>query len=185
MTVRGATKEDSKPLSESLARAFYDDPVFLHFLPDDSTRLKKLKRVMAILFKLGEPHGACYATDNIANPSRPVAARQTNGMCQIPWAYIVNGPALALTGRWRRRHRARALHRWYDGEGASAPRRTGICSRPSSTDPAFHVRKGYVAAWIMRVTVWPRSMRRAHALAQPEIEQGHRTSRSIRASASR
>ena len=38
---------------KSLARAFYDDPVFTHFLPDDSTRLAKLESVMAILFKLG------------------------------------------------------------------------------------------------------------------------------------
>ena len=44
-SVRAATRADTAPLSQSLARAFYTDPVFSHFLPDDSTRLKKLESV--------------------------------------------------------------------------------------------------------------------------------------------
>ena len=94
LTVRGATRADSKPLSESLARAFYDDPVFTHFLPDDSKRLKKLETVMAILFKLGEPHGACYTTDNYES----ITLWRPPNEWDVPfWAYIVNGPALLST----------------------------------------------------------------------------------------
>jgi ribosomal protein S18 acetylase RimI-like enzyme len=92
--VRPAVKADSKPLSESLARAFEDDPVFSHFLPDDSTRRKKLETVMRILFKLGEPHGACYTTDNYES----VTLWRPPSEWDVPfWAYIVNGPALLST----------------------------------------------------------------------------------------
>jgi len=94
VNVRKATTADSKPLSESLARSFYTDPVFAHFLPDDSTRLKKLEKVMAILFKLGEPHGACYTTDNYES----VTLWRPPSEWDVPfWAYIVNGPALLST----------------------------------------------------------------------------------------
>jgi ribosomal protein S18 acetylase RimI-like enzyme len=91
VTVRNATLADSKPLSESLARAFYDDPVFTHFLPDGATRLKKLESVMRILFKLGQPHGACYTTGNYESIT---LWRPPNGW-HVPFsAYITNGPAL-------------------------------------------------------------------------------------------
>jgi len=94
VNVRKATTADSKPLSESLARSFYTDPVFAHFLPDDSTRLKKLEKVMGILFKLGEPHGACYTTDNYES----VTLWRPPSEWDVPfWAYIVNGPALLST----------------------------------------------------------------------------------------
>lgn len=94
VTVRNAMLADSKPLSESLARAFYDDPVFTHFLPDDATRLKKLENVMRILFKLGQPHGACYTTGNYESIT---LWRPPNGWHVPFWAYIVNGPALLST----------------------------------------------------------------------------------------
>jgi len=91
VSVRKAARADSKPLSESLARAFYTDPVFSHFLPDDSKRLKKLEKVMAILFKLGEPHGACYTTDNYES----VTLWRPPNEWDVPFCvYIVNGPAL-------------------------------------------------------------------------------------------
>src|ERR1700679_3977099 len=94
VTVRNATQADTVPLSQSLARAFYDDPVFAHFLPADATRLKKLERVMAILFKLGLPHGACYTTDNYESIPlwRPPSEWDVSGL-----AYIVNGPAFLST----------------------------------------------------------------------------------------
>jgi ribosomal protein S18 acetylase RimI-like enzyme len=91
VSVRKAAPSDSKPLSESLARAFYDDPVFTHFLPDGATRQAKLARVMAILFKLGQPHGACYTTDNYES----ITLWRPPSEWDVPLsAYIVNGPAL-------------------------------------------------------------------------------------------
>ena len=92
--IRPAVKSDSEPLSQSLARAFYDDPVFSHFLPEDSTRLKKLEKVMSILFKLGQPHGACYTTSNYES----ITLWRPPNEWDVPfWAYIVNGPALLST----------------------------------------------------------------------------------------
>jgi ribosomal protein S18 acetylase RimI-like enzyme len=89
--VRTATRADTVPLSQSLARAFYTDPVFSYFLPDDSTRLKKLETVMRILFKLGEPHHACFTTTNYES----VTLWRPPNEWDVPfWAYIVNGPAL-------------------------------------------------------------------------------------------
>lgn len=90
-SVRTATRADARPLAQSLARAFYTDPVFSFFLPDNSTRLKKLESVMAILFKLGEPHHACFTTENYESIT---LWRPPNEWDVSFWAYIVNGPAL-------------------------------------------------------------------------------------------
>ena len=93
-SVRGATRADHAPLSQSLARAFYTDPVFAYFLPDDSKRLKKLEAVMGILFKLGLPHRACFTTTNYES----VTLWRPPNEWDVPfWAYIVNGPALLST----------------------------------------------------------------------------------------
>jgi GNAT superfamily N-acetyltransferase len=90
-TVRMARVADSTPVSQTLARAFYDDPVFSHFLPDDSTRLARLEKVMGILFKLGQPHGACYTTGNYES----ITLWRPPNEWDVPfWAYITNGPAL-------------------------------------------------------------------------------------------
>ena len=90
-TVRLAGAADSGPLSQTLARAFFDDPVMMHFLPDDATREANLARVFKIIFKLGLPHGACYTT---ANYESITLWRPPNGWHVPFWAYIVNGPEL-------------------------------------------------------------------------------------------
>jgi ribosomal protein S18 acetylase RimI-like enzyme len=90
-SVRNATMVDSMLASQSLARAFYDDPVFSHFLPEDSTRLARLEKVMGILFKLGVPHGACFTTTNYES----ITLWRPPNEWDVPfWAYITNGPAL-------------------------------------------------------------------------------------------
>jgi ribosomal protein S18 acetylase RimI-like enzyme len=90
-TVRTATKRDFDAMSASLARAFYDDPVFSFLLPDDSTRLKKLETVLGIFIKTCLPHHTCYTTDNYESVTlwRPPGGWHTPVM-----AYITNGPAL-------------------------------------------------------------------------------------------
>ena len=90
-TVRPATAADTEQVSLTLARAFYTDPVFTHFLPDDATREASLIKVMRILFRLGLPHGACYTTGNYESIT---LWRPPNGW-HVPFmAYITNGPAL-------------------------------------------------------------------------------------------
>ena len=93
-TVRQATAADAEPLAATLARAFYDDPVFSFFLPNDATREAKLRQVMRILFKLGQPYGACWVTANYESATlwRPPS------QWHVPFsAYITNGPALLST----------------------------------------------------------------------------------------
>jgi ribosomal protein S18 acetylase RimI-like enzyme len=91
VNVRNATPADTAQVSASLARAFYDDPVFSHFLPNDATREAALVKVMGILFKLGEPHGACFTTTNYES----ITLWRPPNEWDVPfWAYITNGPAL-------------------------------------------------------------------------------------------
>lgn len=90
-SVRKATRADHTPLTQSLARAFYTDPVFSFFIPDDSVRLKKLETVFGILFKLGLPHGACYTTDSYES----ITLWRPPSEWDVPFsAYVTNGPAL-------------------------------------------------------------------------------------------
>jgi ribosomal protein S18 acetylase RimI-like enzyme len=93
-SVRNATAADHAAVSATLARAFYDDPVFSFLLPDDATRLAKLDTVLGIFFKLGLPHGTCYTT---ANYESVTLWRPPNGWHVPFWAYIVNGPKLLTT----------------------------------------------------------------------------------------
>ncbi len=62
MTVRRAAWSDADALSATLGRAFHDDPVMAHFLPDAARRERSLSRVFRLMFKLGLPHGACFVT---------------------------------------------------------------------------------------------------------------------------
>jgi len=89
--VRVAERADAYALSQTLARAFHDDPVMLHFLPKPEGRHEKLARVFRLLFKLGRPYGACYVTGNYeaATLWRPPS------QWHVPFRqYIVNGPEL-------------------------------------------------------------------------------------------
>jgi ribosomal protein S18 acetylase RimI-like enzyme len=90
-SVRNAARADTEQAALTLARAFYTDPVFAHFLPDDATREASLIKVFRILFKLGQPHGACYTTANYES----ITLWRPPNEWDVPfWAYITNGPAL-------------------------------------------------------------------------------------------
>lgn len=90
-SVRVAKADDSEALGETLARAFHDDPVMLHFLPKPEGRHAKLARIFKLLFKLGRPYGACYVTGNYEAATLWRPPEQWH----VPfWQYIVNGPEL-------------------------------------------------------------------------------------------
>ena len=89
--VRLATKADAEPLAATLARAFLDDPVTSHLLPDPATRAKALPRMFKLLFKLGLPHGACFVTSGY---EAVTLWRPPNGWHVHLWDYIVNAPEL-------------------------------------------------------------------------------------------
>jgi ribosomal protein S18 acetylase RimI-like enzyme len=66
-SVRKATVADVPRLAASLARAFFEDPVFQWLIPDDSERLARSERGFAFyLRKVYLPHEHCYTTDDHA-----------------------------------------------------------------------------------------------------------------------
>jgi ribosomal protein S18 acetylase RimI-like enzyme len=84
VTARPATWADADALSQTLARAFYDDPLIAFLLKDKS----KGARLFKLLFKLGLPYGACDVTSGCEAaalwrpPSQwhiPVSQYVTNG----------------------------------------------------------------------------------------------------------
>ncbi len=83
-TARPATWADADPLSQTLARAFHDDPLIC-FLLNDKTRMQRLFR---LLFKIGAPYGACDVTTGY----EAAALWRPPNQWHIPfWQYIVNG----------------------------------------------------------------------------------------------
>jgi len=90
-SVRVATAADAEALSQTLGRAFHDDPVTSHLLRDEATRAAKLKRLFSVLFKLGRPYGACYVTSNY---EAVTLWRPPTQWHLTLWQYIANGPQL-------------------------------------------------------------------------------------------
>jgi ribosomal protein S18 acetylase RimI-like enzyme len=90
-TVRKATASDAEPLSATLARAFYDDPVMMFMMPEVGDRNVKLPRVFKLLFKLGLPHDACFVTSGY---EAVTLWRPPNGWHVSLWQYLVNAPEL-------------------------------------------------------------------------------------------
>jgi len=92
-TARGAVARaaiwgDATPVSQTLARAFFDDPLICFLLADESVRPAKMPRLFKLLFKLGLPHGACDVTTGY----EAVALWRPPGRWHIPfYQYITNG----------------------------------------------------------------------------------------------
>ena len=89
--VRPASDADTLPLSQTLARAFYDDPVMMHFLPEDSTREARLGRVFRLLARMARRYNTTFVTSGY---EAATLWRPPNGWHVPFWAYIVNGPEL-------------------------------------------------------------------------------------------
>jgi len=87
ITARAATASDIGPGSATLGRAFMDDPLICHLLPDEPSRPEKMPRLFALLFKLGLPYGCCDVTADYG----AVALWRPPNKWEIPfWQYIVN-----------------------------------------------------------------------------------------------
>ena len=90
-TVRDATWGDAGFVSEMLARAFMDDPLIGHFLPDERRRQRNLSRVFKLLLKMGLPYGACYTTSGF----EAAAFWRPPSSWHVPfWQYVINGPEM-------------------------------------------------------------------------------------------
>lgn len=59
---RRAHLADAETVGRILGRAFIDDPLLRHMLPDPALRPEKLPKVFSILFKICEPNGGCLVT---------------------------------------------------------------------------------------------------------------------------
>ncbi len=85
---RPATWADADALSQTLARAFHDDPLICFILEDAATRAAKMPRLFRLLFKLGLPYGACDVTTGYEAAALWRPPNQWN----IPiWQYVING----------------------------------------------------------------------------------------------
>ena len=90
-TVRAATWADAEPLSQTLGRAFHDDPLICHFLSDPASRPQKMPRIFKLLLKLGVGYGACHVTSGY----EAAALWRPPSQWHLPfWQYITNGPEL-------------------------------------------------------------------------------------------
>jgi GNAT superfamily N-acetyltransferase len=90
-TVRRTEAADIDAVSRMLARAFFDDPVMMHFLPADAARPAKLVRVFKLLHKLALPHGGCFTTSGYECAT---LWRPPNHWHMHWWQYLINGPEM-------------------------------------------------------------------------------------------
>jgi len=90
-TVRDASWADAEPLSQTLARAFDDDPVIGHFLPDPARRAAKLPRLFRVLLKLGLRYRACHVTNGF---EAATFWRPPDKWHLSMWDYVANGPEM-------------------------------------------------------------------------------------------
>ena len=88
-TVRKTETADVDIVSQMLARAFSDDPVMLHFLPQEAGRDAKLARLFKLLHKLALPHKSCFTTQNYECAT---LWRPPNEWHLPWWQYVVNAP---------------------------------------------------------------------------------------------
>jgi GNAT superfamily N-acetyltransferase len=61
-TVRPALADDVRPLSQSLARAFYDDPIMSHIVPDETKRRNRLWKLFDVVAKVDMDKGGVWTT---------------------------------------------------------------------------------------------------------------------------
>lgn len=89
-SARGATAADADAISQTLSRAFFDDPLMCFLLSDAPSRPSRMPKLFKLLFQLGMPHGACDVTSGF----EAVALWRPPGKWHIPFhQYITNGPA--------------------------------------------------------------------------------------------
>ncbi|HXQ17163.1 MAG TPA: GNAT family N-acetyltransferase [Caulobacteraceae bacterium] len=90
VTARPATWDDADAIADTLAKAFFDDPLICYLLKDEASRPAKMPKLFKLLFKLGLPHHACDVTSGY----EAVALWRPPSAWHIPyWQYLTNGAA--------------------------------------------------------------------------------------------
>ncbi len=99
--VRKAAEADGPQLLATLARAYYEDPLFAWYFPDDSRRLQQLQRVLALLgaqiFAYDETYtaGAVSGGEDVVGAALWVSPDHWR-MCPFTWAAAVGGLASSV-----------------------------------------------------------------------------------------
>ncbi len=62
VSARPASWADADAIADTLAKAFFDDPLICFLLKDAAKRPAKMPKLFKLLFKLGLPHDACDVT---------------------------------------------------------------------------------------------------------------------------
>jgi GNAT superfamily N-acetyltransferase len=96
VTARPATAADRDAVGKTLARAFFDDPVISHLLPDDERRRRLSPRLFRLMFRLGLPYGCCDVTEDLGAVAlwRPPGKWETPILSNLATA----GEAFAIFG---------------------------------------------------------------------------------------
>ena len=90
VTARPATWADADAIADTLAKAFFDDPLICFLLKDEARRPEKMPKLFKLLFKLGLPHDACDVTTDFA----AAALWRPPGAWHIPpTQYVTHGVA--------------------------------------------------------------------------------------------
>jgi len=90
VTARPATWDDADAIADTLAKAFFDDPLICFLLKDESSRPARMPKLFKLLFKLGLPHDACDVTSGF----EAAALWRPPGAWHIPpLQYLTNGAA--------------------------------------------------------------------------------------------
>jgi ribosomal protein S18 acetylase RimI-like enzyme len=90
-TVRAISQSEKNAVAAMLARAFWDDPLTSHLLPDETTRGEKLPRMFGLLMTMGMPYGSCFMT---SGNEAATLWRPPNKWHVHWWQYITNAPEL-------------------------------------------------------------------------------------------
>jgi len=93
---RSPVRADTNSVALTLARAFHDDPLVLHLIPEEQTRPRKLPLLFNVLFQLALPFGGCDVTEGYES----VALWRPPNKWHMPfWQYLTNGlPLLRVFG---------------------------------------------------------------------------------------
>lgn len=105
------TKDRIQPTSEVLARAFQDDALFVHFIPDSSQGKKKLPYLLESMVRSGFYYGEVYAT---SSRLEGVAVWLTPGNTELSLAKQIRIGLLSLIFRlgWKAISRAQSAMKY-------------------------------------------------------------------------
>jgi GNAT superfamily N-acetyltransferase len=122
--IRTATASDARRLGGALAEAFYADPILCWLMPDDASRLKRLRRFFAIaLRQVVLPRGRVWSTAQLTGaaltlpPGRwRVPPRATLNMGAMFGTRLTRAARLLAAMEWQH---PRELHYYFANVGVS------------------------------------------------------------------